>query len=66
MPSIRPFFLPETTFDADLWEKCGCIRKQEDPDEEGRQQNYHMIDMLRKIMGVIQDAARNIEVPMGR
>jgi len=67
MSSVRPYVLPDVTFDMDLWEFLGCGAPQlQDDGGEDRYENYNMVEMLRKIMGVIQDASRNQAQPMAR
>jgi len=56
---IRPFLLKDRAFIADLCETIGCGSNKVDfddgvPDE----QDYRKVDMLRKIMGVVQDSVR--------
>jgi len=59
---IRPFLLKDQAFIADLCETLGCGSQSLDFDDSAPdQQDYRKVDMLRKIMGVVQDSARNAE-----
>ena len=56
---IRPFLLPDQAFIADLCETIGCGADKLDFDVgEKDDRDYGKVDMLRKIMGVIQDSVR--------
>jgi len=55
MCKIRPFQLKDRAFVEDIWDSLGCGPQQLEDDSQGENTDYKRVDMLRKIMGVVQD-----------
>jgi hypothetical protein len=62
--TIRPYNLRDPTLVSDVLSHCGCGRETVDLQDttlDGGVPDYQKIEMLRKIMGVVQDEANSLE-----
>merc|ERR1719410_934512 len=64
MCRIRPFQLKDRAFVEDLWDAFNCGARQLEDETKGGDTDYKRVDMLRKIMGVVQDTESVTSYPV--